>query len=228
MTSLSDIQRHVGVTPDGVLGPATLAAIAKALGIVAKPRALAHPGIFFTAVRAITKGLDQTQVDTINRLLVSAAEWRTSWLAYALATAWHECRLRPIHEEGGPAYLARYEGRAELENTHKGDGVKYAGRGLVQLTGRRNYRRAGEYLGLDLLEVPDQALEPAVAARILVWGMEGGEFTGKSLGDYLTGELATFMEYKNARRIINGTDKDELIAGYALDFQKALLAGGWA
>ena len=50
---------------------------------------LRDPAAFFAGVRAITGGLDQTQVDTINRMLVGGNHWRRSWVAYALATAWH-------------------------------------------------------------------------------------------------------------------------------------------
>lgn len=56
----------------------------------------------------------------------------------------------------------------------------------------------------------------------MVDGMEAGRFTGKKLSDYLPGD------YVNARRIINGTDKAEQIAGYARQFEAALKAGGWA
>lgn len=189
---------------------------------------LARPADFFDAVREITVPLDQVQVDTINALLASTRHWPLSWVAYALATAWHECRLRPIKEMGGPAYLARYEGRADLGNNQVGDGVRFAGRGLVQLTGRRNYATAGEALGLDLIGNPDLALEPANAVRILVWGMEGGKFTGRSLKDYLPGWHGTGEQYTGARRIINGTDKAGMIAGYAGQFQAALLDGGYA
>lgn len=236
MATLSDIQSHLGVTADGKLGPVTLAAIAKALGIVAPApvaHKLANPAAFFAGVRKVTGPLDTVQVDTINRLLVAAAHWPTSWLAYGLATAWHECKLRPIKEMGSNAYLDKYDtGKlaAALGNTPEDDddGILYAGRGLVQLTGRRNYRNAGAALGLDLLKNPDLALVPEVATKVLVWGMEGGEFTGRDLGDYLPVRLATPDQFVQARRIINGTDKKELIAGYASQFQDALEEGRWA
>lgn len=189
---------------------------------------LARPAAFFATVRAEVGPLDQVQVDTINALLAKAGYWPLSWMSYALATAWHESRLRPIREMGSPAYLTRYEGRADLGNNQVGDGIRYAGRGLVQLTGRRNYTNAGEALGLDLLGNPDLALEPANAVRLLVWGMEGGKFTGRSLRDYLPGWHGTFDQYKSARRIINGTDRAEMVAGYAGQFQAALLDGGYA
>lgn len=208
-------------------------AIDEAMGVEAEPRALKDADAFFAAVRRVTGPLDQIQVDTINRLLEGAAHWSASWLAYAFATAWHEARLRPIHELGGPNYLRKYDTgplAAALGNTPEadGDGILYAGRGLVQLTGRRNYREAGKFLGVDLLSHPDLALEPSNAAKILIWGMEGGKFTGKGLRDYLPGDHGTLKQFKNARRIINGTDRDDDIAALAHAFQDALKKGGWS
>ncbi|MCH4894017.1 hypothetical protein GO308_12915 [Sphingomonas sp. SFZ2018-12] len=236
MIDLKTIQRRVGVTPDGVWGPKTAAAIWAALGgdvTVQAERALANPAAFFNRARQLTGSLDQVQVDTINALLASAAHWSVAWLAYGLATAWHEARLRPIREKGGDKYLAKYDtGRLaqQLGNTPEadGDGIRYAGRGLVQITGRANYARAGEFLGIDLLAEPDRALEPDVAVRILIWGMETGAFTAKSLATYLPNRLGTLGEFTAARRIINGTDKAALIADHAIKFQDALVAGGWA
>jgi len=196
-------------------------------------RSVHSPEAFFVAARKITGPLDAVQVDTINRLLTAAAHWPLSWLAYGLATAWHECKLRPIREMGSNAYLDKYDtGKlaAALGNTPEDDddGILYAGRGLVQLTGRRNYHSAGEHLGLDLLKNPDLALVPEVATKILVWGMEGGKFTGRGLDDYLPDRRATHAQFMQARRIINGQDRAVLIAGHAEKFQGALEAGGWS
>ncbi|MEB3266065.1 MAG: peptidoglycan-binding protein [Cyanobacteriota bacterium] len=67
---------------------------------------------------------------------------------------------------GGAAY-ALYDHRADLGNRGPGDGAAYRGRGFVQLTGRDNYRRYGDQLGLDLLAQPELANEPRTAARLL-------------------------------------------------------------
>jgi predicted chitinase len=86
-----------------------------------------------------------------------------------LATIGVEARtFRPIHEYGGPIYWARYEFRKDLGNVKLGDGVKYHGRGFVQLTGRHNYTAYGNILGIDLLNNPDLALVGQNAVRILV------------------------------------------------------------
>lgn len=221
MTELRDIQRRVGVDADGVLGPATLAAIAKALGMD-KPGVLADAGAFFKGVRAVTGQLEQAQVDTINALLTKAAHWRSSWLAYGLATAWHEARMKPIEEIG------RGAGRLYAKPGKYGQ-AQY-GRGLVQLTWDKNYERADAELGLNgaLLKDFSLALRPDIAADILVRGMEEGWFTGKKLADYLPGDTGTGAQFTDCRRIINGTDRADLIAGYAMQFQAATAAGGWA
>jgi putative chitinase len=80
------------------------------------------------------------------------------------------------HETGGFRYMfeiwgptdvqKRYEGRKDLGNTEDGDGFKYRGRGIFQLTGRANYKSMGEKLGIDLLGHPDKAAEPETALRI--------------------------------------------------------------
>ncbi len=76
------------------------------------------------------------------------------------------------HESAGFCTLVEfasgraYEGRADLGNTNAGDGVRYKGRGLIQLTGRNNYRKYGKLLGLDLEGEPELAATPVTALRI--------------------------------------------------------------
>lgn len=184
-------------------------------------RELVRPDMFFATVKAVTGKLDQVQVDTINRLLAGARPWPIAWLAYGLATAWHEARFKPIPEWG------RGKGRPYGKPGKYGQ-AQY-GRGLVQITWDFNYEWADKALGLNgsLLRNFDRALEPDIAARILVLGMETGAFTGKSLRKYLSGEVGTLAQFREARRIINGMDKADLIAGYAEKFQAALQAGQW-
>lgn len=64
---------------------------------------------------------------------------------------------------------AEYEGRSDLGNTHTGDGVRYKGRGPIQLTGRNNYRTAGKAIGVDLENNPKLAADAKYAFRIAVW-----------------------------------------------------------
>jgi putative chitinase len=65
---------------------------------------------------------------------------------------------------------AAYEGRADLGNTQRGDGVRFKGRGLIQLTGRSNYGRYGQILGVDFVGHPDLAAQFPWAA------LTGGEY----------------------------------------------------
>ena len=139
-------------------------------------------------------------------------------VAYILATT--------VHESGAGKYMeeiasgSAYEGRKDLGNTQSGDGVRYKGRGYVQITGRNNYTNWGKKLGLDLVGNPELAERPEIAAKILVGGMKEGSFTGKGLDDYINGSKTDFT---NARRIVNGTDKAGTFAATA---QKILGAMG--
>ena len=63
---------------------------------------------------------------------------------------------------------AAYEGRKDLGNTEPGDGRRFKGRGFIQLTGRSNYERIGRMIGEDLVNNPDLAAEPEIAAKIAV------------------------------------------------------------
>lgn len=190
------------------------------------------PGQFFDTVRPIFDGrLTQEQVDGITRLAGEGIERRlmVTETAYVLATAKWETghRMQPVKEYGGEAYHFRMydiEGARpwkarELGNLQPGDGVRFPGRGDVQLTGRGNYARMGERYGIDLVGNPDLALDPEISKRIIYDGMLDGIFTGRKLGGYIT---RTTTDYRGARRIVNGTDRAALIAGYAKRFEQAL------
>ena len=142
-------------------------------------------------------------------------------MAYMLATAFHETAetMLPI-EEYGKGRGRKYGQNIDIDGSrYKGLPHIYYGRGYVQLTWLTNYKKAGDKICVDLVNRPELALNPSYAAQVMIVGMREGWFTGKKLADYIKAGKA---DYVNARRIINGTDKAQLIAGYANQFEAAL------
>jgi putative chitinase len=179
---------------------------------------------FFDSLRASFGPLASNQVQGIELLLKATEGLPLRHRAYILATAWHETgpassplHMTPRREIWGPTTAQKkYEGRKDIGNTRAGDGKKYMGRGYVQITGRTNYANASDLVGQDLVNNPDLALMPEIASKIIVDGMVNGWFTGRKMADYTS--------YKDMRRVVNGTDKAELIAGYADQFEAAIKA----
>lgn len=175
---------------------------------------------FFLALRKnlFVQHMKQSQVDGIDAILDEAERRKTPMrhLAYIFATTYHETAktMQPIEEYGkGKKYAYGKPGK---------HGQSQHGRGFVQLTWDANYERADKELGLNgaLVKNFNLAMDLKIATRILFQGMEEGWFTGKKMSNYMDGALA---DYVGARRIINGTDKAAMIAGYANEFASCLI-----
>jgi putative chitinase len=175
---------------------------------------------FFTHVRRMmfSNVLQQHQVDGMNAILDG---WEAKypadddrWLAYALATTYHETDqfMQPIDEYGRGRGLP-------YGKPDPATGQVYYGRGFVQLTWERNYETMSGLLGVDLVHHPDLALELDNATNIMFMGMMKGLFTGRSLGDYFS---KMNEDWVDARKIINGLDKAQAIALYGHNFYSAI------
>jgi predicted chitinase len=143
-------------------------------------------------------------------------------IAYILATAEHESDNFRAFEEYASG--TAYEGRSDLGNTQRGDGIKYKGRGLVQITGRINYAKFTKILkaygeNVDLVNNPELAERPDIAVFTLVYGMLKGFFTGWMLADFIE---ASAVDFVNARKIVNGLDRADHIAAIAREWLKYL------
>lgn len=138
---------------DGIAGTRTWAGILAF--VVQRPLSALLPFGEAAAVYLPRYGIDQT-VDRVANFVGQAA---------------HESGdFRFMREIWGPTAAQRgYEGRADLGNIRPGDGRRYLGRGIFQLTGRANYRAAGDALGLDLEANPELVESPAVAVQTATW-----------------------------------------------------------
>lgn len=189
---------------------------------------------FYDALRPTLGALTEANVDGFERVLDEANRRRTPLhqLAYILATAWWESgkTMQPVRE----AFWIHPDDPQKAEAWRKRNLARYYphyGRGLVQTTWPGNYEKLEAELGLPpgtLVNDPDKLLTWEYSLPALFVGMEKGLYTGKSLGDYIDGvdesDAEDFREFKNARRIVNGTDRDDEIGRLALAFEAALKA----
>lgn len=170
--------------------------------------------VFFASLRKSFGKLKKGQVEGIERIL---DYWQAEWpkmpieeLAYVLAT---------VKWETGNTFQPIEEGEPKLKGA-KLDAYQqtlwywpWFGRGLVQITHKANYDKFNITI--------TQALEWPTALRVLFEGMIKGMFTGKKLADYISVER---QNYKGARAVVNGNDKDDEIASFAIKFLSALRA----
>ncbi|MFL6846695.1 MAG: hypothetical protein ACJ8ER_17655 [Allosphingosinicella sp.] len=143
-------------------------------------------------------------------------------VAYVLATIKDETQgtFEPREEVGSPEELERkYGNRASLGNSHPGDGYRYRGRGYILFTGRANYAKSNQLLGLggtpdDLVEHPERALDPVIAYRMASEGMR------EMLDKYVT---ASGYDHVQLRRgVFGGLDNLAQIRADTGRFEKVL------
>lgn len=201
---------------------------------------------FFDEVRPMFGVISVEQVRGIEGILEAFREvgdGDQDTLAYALATAFHESRMRSVREgfaetDAGArravADLARKRGPksavARYSKPAGPYGHVYYGRSYPQLTWLENYERASKDAGVDLVKNPDAILEPRIGARVLIKGIMDGRWNGRGHGlDYYEGEddFLSDAEAAEARRTVNVQDKAVLIAGYHRKFYNALTKAGF-
>jgi putative chitinase len=197
---------------------------------------------FFLSIKQSLFGgrLTQGVVDTANAIIdyYTARYSCPKCLAYILATAYHEAystrynpQWRPVregyassNEEAIKHVTERLFNKGLIRTNYAkpdANGASYYGRGLVQITWARNYANVGAKLGLPLYVQPDMALQLDVAVQILVEGCVNGWFTGRRVGNYFVGGKEDPI---NARTVVNGLDKADLIANHYFKFKAAIAA----
>ncbi|WP_395812024.1 LysM peptidoglycan-binding domain-containing protein [Archangium minus] len=206
-SALKEFQRAHGLSADGVYGAKTRAAFEK-LGAKASgssgPGPVVGPtepggtkgGVSLAQLRQIMPNLSQAKAEQylphLNRAMAEAGINTPKRQAAFLAQLAHESGEFRYMEE--IASGAAYEGRRDLGNTQPGDGVRFKGRGPIQLTGRANYRAAGQALGIDLENNPKRAADPDVGFRTAAWF-----WNSRNLNSY-----ADAGNFREVTRRING------------------------
>lgn len=177
---------------DGEIGPRTLAALEEAGRDIRKIRRLDWREALPVLIAEVAKERRDTPILTLSQIRSAYPRFATGrdnplgWVDGLNAALWyiaadpHRARFfigQLAHESAGFATLTEYasgtayEGRRDLGNTDRGDGVRYKGRGPIQITGRANYRRVGRMLGVPAEEHPEILATPLVGflAAGLYW-----------------------------------------------------------
>lgn len=194
---------------------------------------------FYSSIRGSLFGgsLSAEQVGGMETMLNAGQTYPVKDLrhmAYIFATVFHEVgrRMVPVREGFAKTDAGAIAAVEKLFKAHKistnyaapVDGVSYFGRGRVQNTWHDNYVKLEERFGLPFVSQPGLLLDPDIDATVTIAGHMEGIWTGKKLIDYIN-DRGT--DYINARKIINGTDKATVIAGYATKFEKAFRDAVW-
>lgn len=191
---------------------------------------------FFSAVRLSLFGgrLTAPQVEGMTGLLKAfeqVGDGRAKTLGYGCATAYHETgrRMVPVREgfASSDAGARRIVASRRYGKPVPPHGHVYYGRDQAQLTWGDNYQASSADAGVDLFADPDAMLDPVISARILWRGLLDGRWNGlrQGVAHYLPD--AGPDDLRGARRIVNVTDKWELIAGYHRKFMAAIELAGF-
>jgi predicted chitinase len=223
-TALTKLGYPVGAI-DGLYGPRTRSAWGEAVADLklGSPDTVEAPDIV-KLQKALDKSTSQatlnfsTKDGTIRAIKSECTKQGIglkTQIAYVLATTDHETAhtFQPVRE----AYWVQPD--AEAWRRKHLSYYPYYGRGYVQLTWEKNYATYGSLLGLDFVRKPDLALDPRASLFVLVHGFRTGAFTGRKLTDYVDAHHTDFL---NARRCINGTDKQAEIAKLAQNYLAGL------
>lgn len=145
MIDAEKLQRMLGVTVDGDLGPGTWTAWFRKAG---------------------------ASLDMAPELGLAAARWFAEYGLLESTRRLAHFMAQLLHESGSFRYMEEiasgqaYEGRSDLGNTQPGDGKRYKGRGPIQITGRANYRRYGRRIGIDIERHPEIAAIPSIGLHL--------------------------------------------------------------
>jgi putative chitinase len=212
-------QRDHGLVADGVVGPKTQAALEKSVAAhhpspsPAPPKPKPKPSGGGTSAKApvevtlhqlhtimphLTTSRGNLYIDPLNRAMAEFhVTTRLRKAAFLAQIAEESVELLYFQEIASGWEYDISHNRAlalELGNTKVGDGPRYKGRGPIQLTGKSNYRSAGQALGLDLVDHPDKAAQPNVGFRVAGWFWVGHSLNG----------LADKQDFREITRRING------------------------
>lgn len=204
--ALIAFQKSVGLSPDGIAGKNTWAALNAGeikrsinTGLFTVD---AVSQIFYDAPRrniekylpAVLTALEKLELGDRDMILMALSTIRAETASFAPISEFQS----KYNTSPGKHAFNRYDFRANLGNSAVGDGAKYKGRGFIQLTGKANYRNYSQRLGMGdrLLTNPDFANEPEIAADLLAYFLKDKE-------ELIRQDLAK-SDFKAARRRVNG------------------------